>query len=246
MLDAAITAGGRLLPADARRYGTDIKALVRVNGRPLLDIVVSAVRQVPLVARIVVVGPRAAQPFANGVAQWIDELATGEQNLLAALRATQTSRILISASDLPFVTSKSYIDLIEKTDASLDAGYPIFTKHEFLNAFPDVPTQYARLADDHWTGGSAFVVNREALLRNSAMLERGFGARKSLASLAALLGPKLLFNFMLGRVRVEDVESRVSSLLGARVKCVKGADPALAMDCDGPREFEYVGAESAG
>jgi molybdopterin-guanine dinucleotide biosynthesis protein A len=246
VLDAAITAGGRLIPPDAQRFGTDIKALVRVNGRPLLDIVVSALRAVPLVARIVVVGPISARPFAGGADQWIEEFATGEQNLLAALRATQTPRIVISASDLPFVTSQSYVSLIEKTDASLDAGYPIFTKDEFLKAFPGVPTRFASLADGQWTGGSAFIVNREPILRNSAILERGFGARKSLASLAALLGPKLLFKFVVGRVRVEDVEARVSSLLGARIKAVRGADPALAMDCDGPREFEYVRAESAG
>jgi len=246
VFDAAVTAGGRLLPADALRFGADVKALVRVNGRTLLDIVVSALRAVPGVDRIIVVGPAQAKPFAPDADQWIDEFPTGEQNLLAALRATRTPRIVISASDLPFVTQGSYADLIARTGSEIDAGYPIFTKDEILHAFPGVGTRFARLADGEWTGGSAFVVNRDVLLGNAALLERGFGARKSLSALAALLGPRLLLKFVLGRVRVRDVESRVSSLLRARVRAIVGADPALGMDCDGTAEFAYAGAAEAG
>jgi molybdopterin-guanine dinucleotide biosynthesis protein A len=245
VLDAIVTAGGRLSPADARMFGTDVKALVRIDGRPLIATVVEALRKTPGIAGVRVVGPRAARSYAEGVDEWIDERATGEENLLAALRAAQTDRIVLSASDLPFVTPAGYADLIERVAPDLDAGYPVYRREEFLAAYPGGRSTFARLADGSWTGGSAFVLNRAPFLRDERILARGFGARKSLFALASLLGPVLLLKFVMGTLRVGDVERRASAILGARVKAVRGADPALAMDCDELGDFAYARAEAA-
>lgn len=239
MLDAVVTAGGRLSPAAAQTYGTDVKALVRVGGRTLLDRVVGALRGVPSIGRIAVVGPQSARAQTHSVDEWVDEFATGEENLLAALRVGTTDRIVLSASDLPFVTSRSYEELIGRAEDA-DAAYPIFTRAEFLAAYPGGRSSFAKLADGEWTGGSAFVVNRNRFLSRSALLERGFGARKSLTGLAMLLGPLLLFKYVTGTLRIRDVEARASSLLAARVKAVTRLDPALAMDCDDARDFDYA------
>jgi GTP:adenosylcobinamide-phosphate guanylyltransferase len=243
MLDAVITAGGRLSPASARRFGTDVKALVRVGGRSLLDAVIAALRGVPAVGRVIVVGPASARATVDPVDEWVDEFPTGEENLLAALRAGMTARMILSASDLPFVTASSYGSLIDRAGETSDAAYPIYSKDEFLRAYPGGRDRFARLADGEWTGGSAFVVNRDPFLRNSKLLERGFGARKSLTALAALLGPALLLRYAMGRVRIKDVEDRASSLLGATVRAIRGSDPALAMDCDDAADFSYAHAE---
>jgi molybdopterin-guanine dinucleotide biosynthesis protein A len=104
VLDAVVTAGGRLSPSEARAFGTDVKALVRVGDRTMLAVVVDALRKTPGTARIVVVGPQRARSSTPGVDQWIDEFPTGEENLIAALQAGATDRIVFSASDLPFVT----------------------------------------------------------------------------------------------------------------------------------------------
>ena len=243
VLDAVVTAGGRLSPSDALHFGTDVKALVRVGGRTLLHIVVRSLRQVRDVARIVVVGPRSAQAsLGSDVDEWIDEFPTGEENLMAALRGARTRRIVFSASDLPYVTPQSYAKLIELVDENIDAGYPVYRREEFLRAYPGGRTKFAKLADGEWTGGSAFVLNLPPFLKDETLLERGFGARKSLASLASLLGPGLLLRFLFRRLRVADVERRASSLLGAQVKAIVGADPALAMDCDDLRDFTYAHA----
>lgn len=243
MLDAVITAGGRLSPADADRFGTDVKALVRINGKPLIETVVDALRATPGIARIVVVGPASARSSTSGVDEWIDEFATGEENLLAALRAAKTERIVMSASDLPFVTPASYESLIEKTGPAVDAGYPIFGRDEFLRAYPRGRKSFAALADGAWTGSSAFVFNARPFIEDDGLIKRAFRARKSLFALASLLGPELLAKFVFRRLTVVDVERRASSILGATVRAVRGADPALAMDCDDPSDFAYAMAE---
>ncbi|HEY7994249.1 MAG TPA: NTP transferase domain-containing protein [Candidatus Eremiobacteraceae bacterium] len=245
MLDAVITAGGRLSPDAAERFGSDVKALVRINGKPMIATVVDALRATPGIGRIAVVGPSAARSAAPGVDQWIDEFPTGEENLIAAVGAAQTERIVMSASDLPFVTPASYASLIEKTGLDIDAGYPVFGRAEFLRAYPRGRKHFATLADGEWTGASAFVFNRTPLVKDDRMIRRAFAARKSLFALASLLGPVLLFKFLFKLLTLADVEQRAGSLLGAKVRAVRGADPALAMDCDDPIDFAYAHAEEA-
>ena len=245
MLDAVITAGGRLSSEAAARFGSDVKALVRVNGKPMIATVVDALRATPGIARIAVVGPSAARSAAGDVDQWIDEFPTGEENLIAAVGAAKTERIVMSASDLPFVTPASYVSLIEKTAPDVDAGYPVFGRDEFLRAYPRGRKHFAALADGEWTGASAFVLNRSPLVRDDRMMRRAFGARKSLFALASLLGPVLLFKFVFKTLTLADVEERAGSLLGAKVRAVRGADPALAMDCDDPIDFAYAHADEA-
>lgn len=239
MIDALVTAGGRLPRDAAKRFGTDVKALVRVGGRTVLDRIVSALRGVAEVGRIIVVGPAAARSGTDGVDEWIDERATGEENLLTALEAKATERVVLTASDLPFVSSASYADLIERA-GGCSVAYPVFRRDEFLRAFPDGRASFATLADGEYTGGSAFVLDRTPLLKRRRLIERSFGARKSLSALAALLGPALVVKFALRRARVEDVERRACALLGVRVVAVRGADPALAMDCDESGDFDYA------
>lgn len=245
MLDAVVTAGGRLSPDAAARFGSDVKALVSVDGKPMLATVVDALRATPGVGRITVVGPASARSAATGVDRWIDEFPTGEENLIAAVGAATTERIVMSASDLPFVTPASYASLIMKTGDDVDAGYPVFRRDEFLRTYPRGRKRFAKLADGDWTGSSAFVFNRSPFVKDDRLIRRAFGARKSLFALASLLGPALLLRFILKSLTVADVERRACALLGATVQAVYGADPALAMDCDDPADFAYARAEEA-
>ncbi len=241
MIDALVTAGARLSKDLAARYGTDVKALVTIGGRTLIERTVSALRGVALVSRIVVVGPLAMR-FGLEVDQFIGERATGEENLLSGLAASQGERTLLCASDLPFVSASSLADLLDRAPTAADAVYPIYTRAEFDAAYPGGRSSFARLADGEFTGGSAFVVRAEHLLRRSAIISKAFGARKNLLALAAILGPILTLAFLRGTARVEMIEKRASELLGGAVIALRDADPALAADCDDADDFLFAQA----
>lgn len=242
VLNAAVTAAGRLGPQAAQRYGTDIKALVRIGGRTLLATLVEALRGVPEIGRITVVGPVAARDFGATVDAWLDERESGEENVLAALRSSGAGRLVVCASDLPFVTSRGIADLLARTPATVDCAYPIFTREEFSAAFPGGRSSFAHLADGEWTGGSVLVLNADAALRHEKLLRRAFTARKQLIALAGLLGPALALRYVTGHLRVNDVQERIKALTGGSLMAIRGADPALAMDCDELKDFEYAQA----
>jgi molybdopterin-guanine dinucleotide biosynthesis protein A len=241
VIDALVTAGGRLPQDLAKRCGTDIKASAVVGGLTLLARTLAALRGVPAVERIVVVGPDALRDAA-GVDEFITERATGEENLLAALRAARGDRTLFCASDMPFVSSHALGDLLARAPEDACAVYPVFTRDEFERAYPKARSSFAVLADGAWTGASAFVVRAQVLLRREHVLTRAFAARKSLPALAALFGPALMFSYLRGALRVSAVEARASRLFGAPVVALRGADPALAADCDDVADFDYAEA----
>jgi len=241
VIDAVITAGGRLPPDLAGRFGTDVKACVSIGGSTMLARTIEALRGVHEVARIVVVGPEAARGMADAD-EFILERATGEENLLAALRAASGDRTVFCASDMPFVSTRALADLLERAPADACAVYPIFTRDEFEREYPKGRSSFATLADGAWTGASAFVVRAAALLHSERIVTRAFGARKNLSALAALFGPMLTIAYLRGALRVADIEARASALFGAPVVALRGADPALALDCDDAADFDYAEA----
>ncbi len=245
MLNAVITAAGRLGPEDAQRYGSDIKALVRIGGRSLLAIVIEALRGVPEIGRVTVVGPRTAQACGAAADRWIDEQASGEENVLAALRDAGDERVVFCASDMPFVRSASIAGLLAASPPSADCVYPIFTREEFEAAYPGARSSFARLSDGQWTGGSALVVNAGAFLRNEQLVRKAFGARKSLVAMASLLGPQLALRYAANKAGVADVKARIERLTRGSLVALRGADPALAMDCDEAADFEYARVHAA-
>jgi GTP:adenosylcobinamide-phosphate guanylyltransferase len=239
-VNAVITAGGRLEPGDAERYGTDVKALLDVNGRTLLARVIDALRGVQEVGAITVIGPRAVQQCGAAFETWVDEGSTGEENVMRALRAAGDGAALFCASDLPFVTPSAIQGLLALVPAGSAAAYPVFTRREFETAYPGARSSYFKLSDGEWTGASVLVVDSAPLLRRSDLVEGAFRARKNPAALAPMLGASLLMKFVAGGVGVNEVVARATELLGAPVHAIRGADPSLAMDCDSAADIEYA------
>ncbi len=244
-IDAVVLAAGRLPEPEAQRAGAQIKALVRVGETTPLEAVLTALRASNFVRRVNVIAPAAVHTTSSLVDLWIDEHQTGEDNVLAGVGSMQTRRGLISASDIPFVRSEDIDDFLSRVPADADFAYPVYERTEFLRAFPGGRTQFARVGRSSYTGGSMCLLNVELALRHGDLIRRGFAARKSQLALASLLGIGGLVRFATGQLRIEDVEQRLGQLTGGRAIAIRGAHPALAMDCDSALDVEYVRQHNA-
>ena len=239
-IDAIILAAGRLRDADAASAGVKIKALLRVGESTPLDAIVGAMRASRSVSRVIVVAPSELHGSSSQVDLWIDERMSGEDNVLAGLGSASTRRSIVSASDLPFVQAAHIDDFLDRVPDDADFAYPIYAREEFLAAFPQGRAQFARLADAHYTGGSLCLMNVEIGLRNAVLIRRAFAARKSQLAMASLLGLAGLVSYTRRRLRIEHVERRLGELTAGRAVAIRGAHPALAMDCDSALDIDYV------
>jgi hypothetical protein len=238
--DAVILAAGRLHAHDAKRAGVEIKALVRVGDTMPLAAIVGAMRSARRVARVIVVAPSNVLGSLLHVDEWVDEGKTGEENILAGLRTARTRRAIVSASDAPFVNASHVEDFLERVPDDADFAYPVYKSEEFLSEFPNGRSRFARVGGAQWTGGSICVMNVALALANAAFIRRGFIARKSQMAMASLLGVDCVVRYATGRLGIGDIERRIGRLTGGRAVAVRGAHPALAMDCDSATDIDYV------
>lgn len=240
LFDAVVLAAGRLPASDAACAGIELKALAPIGESTPLRAIAGALRASRSVARLIVVGPASIHGTLDCVDVWVDERASGEENVLAGLANAQTQRAIVTASDAPFVEAGHIDDLLSRIPDDVDFAYPVFRSDEFLSEFPQGRSRFARVGSALWTGGSMCVMNVAMALRKADLIRRAFRARKSQFAMASLLGADCILRYLTGRLAIADVERRLGRLTGGRALAIRGAHPALAMDCDDAQDIAYV------
>lgn len=255
-LAAVVTAGGRIGWADFSFAATsleyapyeeypydyrEIKALLKVRERTLLETVLDAIWHTDRVYEVVVVG----SPFLR---YWVDragerlipEKLEAHENLIAGLQAVaHYPRVLYITSDLPFVTAGAINRFIDACPPDAQLCYAIVRREAFDARFPNSPSTYARLKDGEFVAGCAVMMQPASLLERAEWIRRVAQRRKSLWRLALLAGFRVLWRYVTRQLTVADVERRAEQLLGMRCRAVE-SEPELAYDIDTPQEYEYA------
>jgi GTP:adenosylcobinamide-phosphate guanylyltransferase len=249
-MDAVVLAGGRLTPEFGPAAEAGLKALLRFQEETLLARVVRAIRGCEGIGRVAVVGPPELEGEARAARAdvFVPEGETGPDNLLRGVRALAASgRILVSASDLPFLLPEDVGDVIARVPAGVQLTYSLVESEAFQRAFPGAKHLTVPLADGHFIGGCVFVLDAPTLLRLEPELQRAFAARRSQLAMARVVGVRLLPKVVLGHLSggrwgpsTEELRGRIEKIVACRGAVIKGCSPRIAFDIDYPRDWEYV------
>lgn len=243
MLPAVVTAGGRLEGALAQATGQTVKALISLDGTPLLQRVLSALEGSGVIRETVVVGPmELLAPHVSHPNRLLPEAESGIDNLSRGLEAIDAGEgfALVAASDLPFISVESVRWLVENAPQDADIVFPITDRQRYEARFPGTPGTWTRLREGELTASSVLLMRPAALERNRALIARAFQARKSQWQMAQLLGLGFALRFATGRLSVSAAEARVTALTGCRCKALFHAPPPLACDLDTHEEWLYL------
>src|SRR5687767_8614346 len=111
MLDVILPAGGRISGTFAEAVGTEIKALIPLEGKTILRRTMETLRATGRVGRIVVIGAEEAraEAKAGGAEGVLEEGESGPENAFRGLewlhaQSNPGSHVLLMATDLPFLT----------------------------------------------------------------------------------------------------------------------------------------------
>jgi len=247
--DAVVIAAGRISGAFAERAGTNIKALIDIAGRPLVDYVLSALRECEVTGRIALVGPREllAHPSSAKADLRVQEVGSGPDNFFAGIEALEAhtrqasegarapdgeSRVLLCASDLPHLTPTGLKHFLERVPPEAEIAYAFSRASLYMERYPGVRCMRVRLREGVFTGGSVQLIDPAAVQRNLPLFNRVFRARKSKLGMGALLGFGLLLRFALGILSIQEIEARARQLTGCEARGVLCEDPGLAFDID--------------
>jgi hypothetical protein len=242
-VDAILPAGGRIAGDSAAEAGTDVKALIEIDGHKLIDRAISELRAVDAVDRIVVIGPTDLAGCAADVV--LPERDTGPGNIFRGLdwlgeNRSGAKRVLILTTDLPVITTRAINGFLDACPNDVDICVPVIRREEFETQFPGCTSTYVKLKGGDWTLGCAFLVDPNAVAENRTHIERIFNARKGQPAMARLLGPLMIARFMTRRLEIRHIEDRCRRIMGCSGAAVLGCDPALAFDIEEVRDLRYA------
>jgi GTP:adenosylcobinamide-phosphate guanylyltransferase len=248
-VDAILPAGGRIAGEFAKEAGAEIKALIALDGRTVLERTLETLRATGRVERAVVIGPEElnGHPAARAADAVLPEGASGIDNLFHGIEWLRThnggqhaERVLVVTTDLPFLTPEAICGFLDACPPHAAVCLPVIRREEFEARFPDSRSDFVRLRDGEWTMGCAFLVDPAKLTENRCCLERVFQARKSQIGMLRLLGLPFILRWLTKRLTVDHVEARCAQILRCMGAAVRGGAPELAFDIDLPEEYRFT------
>ena len=239
-VDVVVLAGGRNDAAMEAATGVTNRALTPLGGRTMLDYVVSALCASASVGRVFVVGevpPGDGYAVVAGGATMLDNLMAG----LGAVGAQE--RVLVSTSDIPFLTADSVDDFVRRAlDSGADLCCPFVPVALCRERFPEMKRTAIKLREGRFTLGNLVLVNPRFMTAHRDTIQSAYAARKSPLKMAGLLGYGLLARLVLAQtvspslLTVRALEEGVGRLLGGGCRAVglESGFPEVGTDVDKP------------
>ena len=242
-VDVVVLAGGRNSAEMAAATGVENRALTPLGTRTMLDYVTAALRGAASVGEVYVVGDVPGGPGCHVVQGG----GTLLDNLMAGVRAAQAGgggdRVLVSTSDIPFLTPQAVDDFVDRaTQSGADLCCSYVPVGLCYARFPEMKRTAVKLREGSLTLGNLMLVNPHFLLANQGTISRAYAARKSPIKVARMLGPGLLVRLLLAQfvapslLTVGALERAVSRLLGGgtRAAGIRSECPEIGTDVDKP------------
>ncbi|MFN3651635.1 MAG: NTP transferase domain-containing protein [Armatimonadota bacterium] len=234
-IDVVVLAGGRISGWFRRSAGTSVKALAPVAGEAVVRRTVRGLRESRWVREVCVVGPEPLREAVADLALWQADAGSALANAIAGLEklgGDATRRVLVSASDHPFLNGAAVDDYLDRSPTGAAVTMPLVRRERFVERFPGNWGVYVRLAEGRFTSGGQFLFRPDPVLQNPPLLQSLFNRRKSQLALASMLGWGLVWKLVRGRLSIDDVEQRMSEITGCACRAVPDCHPELAYDMD--------------
>lgn len=223
------------------------RALTPLGDKAMLSYVAEALAASGSIGRVFVVGD------VPGDANLYERVSPGEtlmDNLLAGIRAAcaerEAPRLLISTSDIPFLTPNAVDDFVaQAVAADADFGYSIIPMARCREAFPQMKRTTLRLREGVFTGGNLMLVNPEYVLGRQETILRAYAARKRVGQIGAMLGWGLLARIVVAQMvaprvlTIPMLEAGVARLLGSgcRARAIVTQYAEIGTDIDSPADI---------
>jgi GTP:adenosylcobinamide-phosphate guanylyltransferase len=253
-MDAIVTAGGAPQPKQPLYEQTlgGYKALLDVQGKPMIQWVLDALSDASRIDRVVVVGLPAYTPLScakpltliDNQGNMIDNIRSGVEELYKTDPNTQ--QFLAISSDIPTITP-AMIDWMVETVLQTDDDiyYNVIERSAMERRFPNSHRTYTRLKELEVCGGDLNAIRAPIVTPDNPLYTRLIEARKNPVRQASILGFDTLLLLLLRKLTLEQAAALVSKRLGVKGRAILCPYPEIGMDVDKPHQLEIVCADLA-
>ena len=249
VMDAIITAGGIPKPGQPLYEFTQgrPKALLKINGKALVQHVLDAIGEAQHIERVVLVSldessgvtckkPLAFVPHQGGM---LDNIRAGTEMVLKLNPASEY--VLISVSDTPTYTPEIIDWAIEAAlETSHDAYYYLITRTIFEKRYPDSNREYVWMKDVEVSGSTLGILATKLMTSDKEFWGKLIAGRKSVWKQALNFGVGNLIKALLHRLSIEDALAVFRERMGVSGRAIFSPYAELAFDVDEDHEFEYL------
>jgi GTP:adenosylcobinamide-phosphate guanylyltransferase len=250
-----ITAGGIPKPGEHLYEQTQgiPKALVDVNGKPMIQWVLDAVNGSSQIDEIFVVGlPEATGLKSRKPIHYVSDSGEALENVIAGTEAMaafdpETDIFLMTSSDIPALTIEM-VDWVITQEALADVDIHYFTirRQEMEKRYPESRRTYTHFKDADLCSADIFLIRAEKVLNPAARWKDLLAARKSPLKQAAIIGYDILILMLLRQIKLQKVVGIVTRRLGLTGRVAFTPYPEMGMDVDKDFQLEIIRKDLAG
>ncbi|QXQ07260.1 NTP transferase domain-containing protein [Sphingosinicellaceae bacterium] len=250
MWTALILAGQRPgIDALAAAFGETKKALIRVDGVPMLARVARTLLDSPDIARVVILAQDAVSLAEAPGCEWLAReprigfaaSGGGIATSVLAIGGTPAAPwpVLVTTADHPLLTTAMIAAFIAGS-ADTDVAVGVVERRVVLAAYPANRRTWLRFRGGAWSGANLFALQggrARPALEMWAGVERD---RKSGWRLIGQLGPLLLAGAVLRLLTLDGAVARLGTRLGLRARAVALRFAEAAIDVDKPSDHQLA------
>jgi len=248
---AIVLAGSRPgRDALAQSFGTDLKALIRVGGEPMVRRPVRALLESEQIGKILVLSqvperiaavlpddPRLAVRASQG---------TIAETMLGLLEDPAVQwPLLVTTADHALLDS-AMVDEFARETTGADIAIGLVERANLLRRLPGTQRTWLKFRGGAYTGANLFALKSPAVRPAIELWRSVEQDRKKAWRVMALLGPAVLLCVALRLVSLDEVLAQLGGRLRLSLKAVRLSNPLAGVDVDKPADHILVEAVLAG
>ncbi len=234
----------------AKAAGMPCKALAKVGGKPMLAIVLDALRQSPYINACLLCGPPRKMLEGTGIealisqtqVNWIEPQHSPSLSVLTAFDAIGENRpILLTTADSALL-SEEIVNYFCSHSLKCECDVVVGLVHyrEVIARIPQAKRTTLRFADGPFCSCNLFAFLTPQGRKIVSFWRKLEQERKHPWRLIRALGPVALVRYWLGKLGTEDVVKEVKKKLGIRVHFLVLPYPEAAIDVDSVEDWELA------
>lgn len=237
-----VLAGSRSGARDpvAEAEGVAHKILATVEGRTLLDRVVTAARAFGAGEVAVSANHPAVEAEARRLGATLLPTARGPSDSAAQAFARYGAPLLVTTADHALLDPAWLRALVEGTPAGADVSLMLARREMVERAAPGTSRTWLRLADGQWSGCNLFLMASPRAALAAAAWREVEAERKRPWRIARRLGIGTLVNYALNRLTMEAAIARLGRRIGVAAALVPAPEGRAAIDVDKPEDLALV------
>jgi len=220
------------------------KALIMINDKPIIEYIIDALNNSKNIDKVLVVGPRdELYPYIGKKVQEILEPGNSIlENMEIGLNYFNSeNNLLLLASDIPLITSQAIDEFIKKcVEREAYVGYPIITKENIIKKYPETIRTYVNMKEGTFCGGNIAFFKPEVFFQKRELIKELYNNRKAPWKYVKILGLKFILKFLFKTLTLDEIEKRLTKILGYKSIAVMVSYPEIMIDLDKPSDLEVI------